>query len=142
MSTATSAFWRPAAKIFEIGFQQLGHVHFGSIMDMARIAPDLARLRGDRSVYQTVSRYVKDERLRMMLSFHPLLIGGNPFRASSIYCLISYLERHWGIHFAMGGTGALANGLVDLCAARATRSATRPRSKRSRWRTGGRPGCG
>jgi phytoene desaturase len=81
---------------------------------MARIGPDLIRLRGDRSVYQTVSRYVKDERLRVMLSFHPLLIGGNPFRASSIYCLISYLERHWGIHFAMGGTGALANGLADL----------------------------
>ena len=107
-------FLETSREIFEIGFQQLGHVHFGSIADMARIAPDLIRLRGDRSVYQTVSRYVKDERLRMMLSFHPLLIGGNPFRASSIYCLISYLERHWGIHFAMGGTGALANGLADL----------------------------
>ncbi|WP_201157113.1 phytoene desaturase family protein, partial [Rhodobaculum claviforme] len=74
----------------------------------------LMRLRGDRSVYQTVSRYVKDERLRVMLSFHPLLIGGNPFHASSVYCLISYLERHWGIHFAMGGTGRLASGLAKL----------------------------
>jgi phytoene desaturase len=107
-------YMEASREIFRIGFQELGHVHFGSILDMARVAPDLIRLRGDRSVYGTVARYVKDERLRIMLSFHPLLIGGNPFRASSVYCLISYLERHWGVHFAMGGTGALAKGLARL----------------------------
>ena len=61
-----------------------------------------------------MSKYFRDERLRTVFSFHPLLIGGNPFRASSIYCLISYLEKRWGVHFAMGGTGALVKGLVDL----------------------------
>jgi phytoene desaturase len=107
-------FMEKSREIFRIGFEELGDVPFGSPLDMARIAPDLIRLRGHESVYRMVSRYVKDERLRVMLSFHPLLIGGNPFAASSIYCLISHLERKWGVHFAMGGTGTLVTGLVGL----------------------------
>jgi len=65
-------------------------------------------------VYGLVSRYVRDPRLRVVLSFHPLLIGGNPFAVTSIYCLIAFLERRWGVHFAMGGTGRLVQGLVGL----------------------------
>ena len=65
-------------------------------------------------MHALVSQYVKNEKVRIALSFHPLLIGGNPFSASSIYCLISYLERQWGVHFVMGGTGALVDGLADL----------------------------
>jgi phytoene desaturase len=107
-------FMEKSREIFRIGFEELGDVPFGSPLDMARIAPELIRLRGYESVYRMVSRYVKDERLRVMLSFHPLLIGGNPFAASSIYCLISHLERKWGVHFAMGGTGSLVTGLVGL----------------------------
>jgi phytoene desaturase len=61
-----------------------------------------------------VSRYIKDPRLRVALSFHPLFVGGNPFDTTAVYCLISYLERRWGVHFAMGGTGALVSGLADL----------------------------
>ncbi len=57
-----------------------------------------------------VAKYIRDERLRTVLSFHPLLVGGNPFAASSIYSLIAFLERRWGVHFAMGGTGALVPG--------------------------------
>jgi phytoene desaturase len=102
--------------ICRVGFEQLGHVPFGSWTDMARVLPDLLRLGSWRSVYAMVSRYVKDERLRLMLSFHPLLIGGNPFAASSIYSLIAFLERNWGVHFAMGGTGTLVRGLADLIA--------------------------
>jgi phytoene desaturase len=71
-------------------------------------------LRSYRTVYGLVSSFVKDERLRLALSFHPLLIGGNPFSAPSIYCLIAFLERRWGVHFAMGGTGQLVRGLVKL----------------------------
>ena len=88
-----------------IGFEQLGDVPFGSWTDMVRVVPDLLRLGGYRSVYSLVSRFIKDARLRMVFSFHPLLIGGNPFTASAIYTLIPYLERRWGVHFAMGGTG-------------------------------------
>ena len=68
--------------------------------------PDLLRLGGlPHASTALVSAYIRDERLRPVFSFHPLLIGGNPFRATPIYCLIAFLERHWGVHFAMGGTG-------------------------------------
>lgn len=101
-------------KIFDVGFQQLGHVPFTHWQDMAKIIPKMVALKSHRSVYSMVSSYVKDERLRVALSFHPLLIGGNPFSVTSIYALISYLERHWGVHSAMGGTAAIANGIADL----------------------------
>lgn len=107
-------FMAKSAEICRIGFEQLGHVPFGSVMDMIRVAPDLIRLSGHRSVHHLVSRYVKDERLRIALSFHPLFVGGNPFTASAIYGLIAHLERRWGVHFARGGTGRLVSGLVDL----------------------------
>lgn len=100
--------------VCRIGFEQLGHVPFGSVGSMLKIAPDLLRLSGHRSVYEVVARFIRDERLRTVFSFHPLLIGGNPFRASAIYCLIADLERRWGVHFAMGGTGQLVDGLVRL----------------------------
>ena len=107
-------FIEASREIFKVGFQQLGHVPFTRWQDMAKIVPQMVKLRSHRSVYAMVSQYVKDERLRVVLSFHPLLIGGNPFTVTSIYTLISYLERHWGVHSAMGGTGAIVNGLVDL----------------------------
>ncbi len=107
-------FMRMSDEIRRIGFDRLGDVPFSSPLDMARIAGDLLRLQGFRSVYGLVSRYFSDERLRTAFSFHPLLIGGNPFRASAIYCLIASLEKRWGVHYAMGGTGRLVEGLVDL----------------------------
>src|SRR5262249_11195027 len=66
------------------------------------------------SVFALVSRYIKDPRLQVVFSFHPLLIGGNPFTTTCIYSLIAFLERRWGVHFVMGGTGRLINGLVSL----------------------------
>ena len=65
-------------------------------------------------MHSLVAKHIRDPRLRVALSFHPLLVGGNPFSASSIYALIAFLERRWGVHFAMGGTGALVTGLVGL----------------------------
>ena len=107
-------FMAKSAEICRVGFEQLGHEPFNSLYDMAKIAGKLVRLEGYRSVYGLVSKYLKDERLRTIFSYHPLLIGGNPFRASSIYCLIAHLEKHWGVHYAMGGTGKLVSGLVSL----------------------------
>jgi phytoene desaturase len=105
---------KKSEEIYRIGFEELGDVPFGSLSDMLRIVPDLMRLGGHRSVYDMVARYMADERLRTVFSFHPLLIGGNPFSASAVYCLIAWLERRWGVHFAMGGTGTLVEGLVGL----------------------------
>ena len=109
-------FMRRSEAIYRIGFEELGDAPFSSFADMARIAGDLVRLEGHRSVYGLVSKYFRDERLRTVFSFHPLLIGGNPFRASAIYCLIPFLEKRWGVHFAMGGTGKLVEGLAGLIA--------------------------
>src|ERR1700761_1608652 len=107
-------FLKASEAIFKIGFEQLGDVPFDSWTDMARIVPAMLRLRSYRTVYDFVASFVHDERLRVVLSFHPLLIGGNPFTTTSIYCLIAFLERRWGVHFAMGGTGKLVEGLVGL----------------------------
>lgn len=107
-------FMARSQEICALGFEQLGHVPFMSLAQMARQAPSLLKLGGAQSVFGLVSRYVKDPRLRVALSFHPLFVGGNPFDTTAVYCLISYLERRWGVHFAMGGTGALVRGLADL----------------------------
>jgi phytoene desaturase len=100
--------------IFDRAFIDLADRPFSSVGDMIKVAPDLIRLRSHESVYRLVSRYVKDPALRQVFSFHPLLVGGNPFQSSSIYAMIHYLERKWGVHFAMGGTGALVQALLRL----------------------------
>ncbi len=107
-------FVRASESIFRVGFEQLAHVPFGRWTDMARIVPSMIRLGSFRSVYGMVAAHVRDDRLRQVLSFHPLLVGGNPFSTTSIYTLIAFLERRWGVHFPIGGTGALVQGLVDL----------------------------
>jgi phytoene desaturase len=101
-------------RVYHVAFEQLGHVPFNSWRDMVRQAPALLRLRAERSLYAQVAAHVRDPRLRFLLSFHPLFIGGNPFTASSLYGLILHLERAGGVHFAMGGTGRLVQGLVGL----------------------------
>jgi phytoene desaturase len=103
-----------ARRVFEKGYEELGAVPFLNFTDMIRAAPHLARLRADRSVYAQVSRFVKDEHLRQAFSFHPLLVGGNPLDTSSIYTLIHWIERKWGVFFPEGGTGALVRALVRL----------------------------
>ncbi|MGQ4879331.1 phytoene desaturase [Billgrantia sp. LNSP4103-1] len=100
--------------VFEAGYRKLGAVPFLSFRDMARAGPQLARLQAWKSVYTMVSRFVRDDHLRQALSFHSLLVGGNPFATSSIYTLIHALEREWGVWFPRGGTGALVQGMVTL----------------------------
>lgn len=109
-------FMAMAREICRIGFEELGHRPFSSFADMLRIAPDLLRLQGWRSVHGLVSTFVGSPKLRTVLSFHPLLIGGNPFRAPAIYCLIPDLERRWGVHYPIGGVGRLVEGLAGLVA--------------------------
>ena len=107
-------FLAHSQEVFRAGYEGLAAAPFLRFSDMVRVSPQLARLGAHRSVYQTVSRYVADPRLRQALSFHSLLIGGNPFETSSIYTLIPFLERRWGVFFPRGGTGALVAALVGL----------------------------
>ncbi len=107
-------FMKATRPVFEKGFVELGDKPFLSPMDMLRVAPDLIRLKSYKSVYGFISQYIKSEFLRQVFSFHTLLVGGNPFDTSSIYTLIDYLQREWGVYYAKGGTGAIINGLERL----------------------------
>lgn len=100
--------------LYEIGFDKLLYTSFDSFGSMFKAVPDLLRGQFYRSVHSLVQRYIKHPKLRMVFSFHPLLIGGNPFTATAIYVLIGQLERKFGVHFAMGGTGSLVNGMTGL----------------------------
>jgi phytoene desaturase len=101
-------------QIFDIGFTKLSSEPFHSFFTLLREVPQMLKLRADRSVYQLISRYLKDDRLRRAFSIQPLLVGGNPFDTTCIYNLIHYLERQWGIHYVMGGTAALVNAFGRL----------------------------
>ena len=101
-------------KIFDKGFTELADVPFDKPFVMMQQLPALLKLKSYKSVYSLVSSYVKNEKLRRMLSMHPLLVGGNPFTTTSIYGLILYLEKKWGIHYSMGGTGNIIKGFEKL----------------------------
>lgn len=105
-------FHDAAERIFTRGFLGLGYTYFGDLRTMLRIVPDLVRLGAMQPLYRFVSRFVKSEKLRAVLSFESLLVGGNPMHVPAIYAMIHFVEKTWGVHFALGGTGALVRGFV------------------------------
>ena len=105
------AFLKQSERVFGAGMSLIDKP-FTTLMDMVKVLPDLIRLRADRSVAGLTNRHIRDERLRQVFSFHPLLVGGNPFETTSIYTLIHHLEKTWGVWFAMGGTGKLVEAFV------------------------------
>ena len=106
-------FSKDLGEIYRVGFELIDQP-FSTVWDMVKVVPQMIKLRSDRSVYQFAANYFEDERLREAFSFHPLLIGGNPFTATSIYSMIHRLEQEYGVWFAMGGTGALVASLGDV----------------------------
>ncbi len=107
-------FIEDSASRFEFGFENLGRRPMHSLADLIKVLPTFARLRADRSVYAHAARRVRDERLRMALSFHPLFIGGDPFHVTSMYILVSHLEKKFGVHYAMGGVAAIARAMCGV----------------------------
>ena len=101
-------------KIFDKGFLELSDVSFDNSLFMMKQLPALVNLKSYKSVYSLVASYINNEKLRRIFSMHPLLVGGNPFTTTSIYGLILYLEKKWGIHYSMGGTGEIIKGLEKL----------------------------
>src|SRR5210317_46324 len=101
-------------KIFNKGFVELSDKPFDNFLFMIKQIPALLKLKSYQSVYQLVSSYISNEKLRRIFSMHPLLVGGNPFSTSAIYALILFLEKKWGIHYAMGGTGKIVEALEKL----------------------------
>jgi phytoene desaturase len=101
-----------AAGVYREGYEKLGHVAFLDFKSMVKAAPSLAQYQAWRSVYSIVSGFVRNPKLREALSFHTLLVGGNPMTTSAIYALIHKLEKDGGVWFAKGGTNALVSGMV------------------------------
>jgi len=105
---------KASEKCFQLGFVELGMVPFESLIDVAKALPKLVRMKAWQSIYSLVAQHIRHPKLRIVMSFHPLLIGGNPFSVTCVYSLIHSLERRWGVHSAMGGTTAIVRELVKL----------------------------
>lgn len=107
-------FLKDSEARYAFGFENLGRKPMHKLWDLIKVLPTFGMLRADRSVYGHAAKRVKDERLRMALSFHPLFIGGDPFRVTSMYILVSHLEKEYGVHYAMGGVAAIARAMVRV----------------------------
>ncbi|MFX0092315.1 MAG: phytoene desaturase family protein [Candidatus Hodarchaeota archaeon] len=100
--------------IYEKGFLQLADKPFESIWSMLKLVPSFAKLRADKSVYSWVAKFLKNDKLRRAFSLQTLLVGGNPFNVTSIYTMIQFLEKEFGVWFAKGGTTSLVHALGNL----------------------------
>jgi phytoene desaturase len=107
-------FLKRSELAYRLGYEQMGAMPFTRLADMLKVIPEMLRMQGLRSLHSLVAAHVKDPRLRTVLSFHPLLIGGNPFSVTAVYALISYLEQRHGVFSAMGGTGAIVEAMAKL----------------------------
>ena len=101
-------------KIFNIGFLKLADKPFHKVWFMLKQIPALLKLKSYNSVFTFISSFIKNEKLRKAFTIHPLLVGGNPYSTTSIYALILFLERKWGVHYSMGGTGNIVNAFEKL----------------------------
>lgn len=113
-AAAYPAYLAHSKKLFEKGYEELGTQPFLDWTSMAKALPAMIKLRADRSVYDLTARYFKHDHVRKAFSIQPLLVGGNPFDTTSIYSLIHYLERKWGVWFVRGGMARLVDALVAL----------------------------
>lgn len=107
-------FLSDSEKRYHFGFEGLGRRPMNRLWDLLKALPGFAALRADRSVYRHAALRVRDERLRMALSLHPLFIGGDPTSVTSVYILVSYLEKAFGVHYAMGGVDAIARAMQSI----------------------------
>ncbi len=105
-------FHAAAEAIFKRGFLELGYTYFGRLSTMLGIVPDLLKLGAIQPLYRFVSSFIENEKLRAVFSFESLLVGGNPLKVPAIYAMIHFVEKTWGVHYALGGTGALIAALV------------------------------
>ncbi|MEM8728427.1 MAG: phytoene desaturase [Pseudomonadota bacterium] len=104
-------FLKDSEARYLFGFEDLGRKPMNRLWDLIKVLPTFGMLRADRSVYAHASRRFKDPRLRMAFSFHPLFIGGDPTRVTSMYILVSYLEKAFGVHYPIGGVAAIASAM-------------------------------
>ncbi len=107
-------FLEDSRKRYAFGFEELGRRPMHRLRDLIAVLHHFVRLRADRSVAAHARRRFRDARLQMAFSFHPLFIGGDPFNVTSIYILVSHIERMFGIHYPIGGVAAIANAMTRV----------------------------
>jgi phytoene desaturase len=107
-------FLRDSKARYVVGFEGMVAKPMHKMWETIKVLPKFAQLRADRSIYGLAAARVKDEKLRMALSFHPLFIGGDPAHVTSIYALVGHLEKTYGVHYAMGGVQAIADAMADV----------------------------
>lgn len=107
-------FLRDAQARYAVGYEGMVATPMHRLWSTIKVLPTFAKLRADRSIYAHAAARVKDERLRMALSFHPLFIGGDPMHVTSIYALVAHLEKTFGVHYAMGGVQAIADAMAAV----------------------------
>ena len=107
-------FLKDSQKRYIIGYEGMVAEPMHRLWETLKVLPTFAKLRADRSIYGLAARRVKDERLRMALSFHPLFIGGDPMHVTSIYALVAHLEKTYGVHYAMGGVQQIADAMAAV----------------------------
>ncbi len=105
-------FQSDARAIFERGFLELGYTHFGDLGAMLRVVPDLMNLDAIRTLFSFARKYFTNPKMQQVFSFETLLVGGNPLSVPAIYAMIHFVEKTWGVHYVMGGTGALVRAFV------------------------------
>lgn len=72
------------------------------------------RLRTFSDAYTSISKFVKDDRLRKSLAFQTLYIGVSPYQGPSLYTIIPMIELFYGVYFIEGGMYTLATSLARL----------------------------
>lgn len=107
-------FLRGSKARYKVGFEGLMTLPMHKIWETVKVLPQFAMLRADKSIYAYAKSCVKDEKLRQALSFHPLFIGGDPMHVTSMYALVGYLEKEFGVHYAMGGVQAIADAMANV----------------------------
>jgi len=107
-------FLKDSEARYAFGYEDLGRRSMHQLWELIKVLPRFAMLRADRSVHAHAAGRVRDPRLRFALSFHPLFIGGDPFNVTSMYILVSHLEKAFGVHYAMGGVQAIADAMVRV----------------------------
>lgn len=66
------------------------------------------------SAYKSISRSIKDEKIRQLVAFQTLYIGVSPFQGPSIYNIIPLVQSLYGVHYIQGGMYAYASALEKL----------------------------
>jgi phytoene desaturase len=107
-------FLEDSRRRYVVGYEGMVAEPMHRLWSTIKVLPEFARLRADRSILGHARARVKDERLRMALSFHPLFIGGDPMNVTSMYALVSHLEKEYGVHYAIGGVQAIADAMARV----------------------------